>query len=107
MSCGTGSSGTAQLFVACTQYAAATVTAAIRSGLFGERSAHRRVLVVSDPSTLPEVGIPHGGGAEDRPRGPGPATSGVAPRMRAAPTAVLTTAPRHPAGSADSGRTRS
>nr|QLG04861.1 Hypothetical protein [Streptomyces sp.] len=53
-----GTSGTTQLFVACTQYAAATVTAAIRSGLFGERSAHRRVLVVSDPSTLPEVGTP-------------------------------------------------
>ncbi|MFE1936301.1 polysialyltransferase family glycosyltransferase [Streptomyces sp. NPDC059474] len=53
-----GTTGTTQLFVACTQYAAVTVTAAIRSGLFGERSAHRRVLVVSDPSTLPEVGTP-------------------------------------------------
>ncbi|MEU5272479.1 polysialyltransferase family glycosyltransferase [Streptomyces hygroscopicus] len=53
-----GTTGTTQLFVACTQYAAVTVTAAIRSGFFGERSAHRRVLVVSDPSPLPEVGTP-------------------------------------------------
>lgn len=53
---GMGITGTTQLFVACTQYAAATITAAIRSGLFGRRSEHRRVLVVSDPSALPEVG---------------------------------------------------
>ena len=47
-----------QLFFACSQYAAATVTAAIRSGLFGRRAEHRRVLVVSDTSPAPEVGTP-------------------------------------------------
>ncbi|MFF7755601.1 polysialyltransferase family glycosyltransferase [Streptomyces sp. NPDC007971] len=45
-----------QLFCACTQYAAATVTAAVRAGLFGPRSEHRRILVVSDQSTVPEIG---------------------------------------------------
>lgn len=49
---------TTQLFFACSQYAAATVTAAIRSGLFGPRAEHRRVLIVSDTSPAPEVGTP-------------------------------------------------
>jgi hypothetical protein len=47
---------TTQLFFACTQYAAATVTAALRSGMFGPRSEHRRILVVSDTSPAPEIG---------------------------------------------------
>ncbi|MFI6699569.1 polysialyltransferase family glycosyltransferase [Streptomyces sp. NPDC050509] len=47
--------GTTQLFFACTQYAAATVTAAIRAGLFGPRSEHRRILVISDTSSSPEL----------------------------------------------------
>ncbi|MFF4244139.1 polysialyltransferase family glycosyltransferase [Streptomyces sp. NPDC001822] len=47
-----------QLFFACSQYAAATVTAAIRAGQFGPRDAHRRILVVSDTSYAPEVGTP-------------------------------------------------
>ncbi|WP_329324613.1 polysialyltransferase family glycosyltransferase [[Kitasatospora] papulosa] len=47
-----------QLFFACSQYAAATVTAAIRAGLFGPRDEHRRLLVVSDTSYAPEVGTP-------------------------------------------------
>ncbi|MFD5872475.1 polysialyltransferase family glycosyltransferase [Streptomyces sp. NPDC060322] len=47
-----------QLFFACSQYAAATVTAAIRSGLFGSRDGHRRMLIVSDTSYAPEVGTP-------------------------------------------------
>jgi hypothetical protein len=50
--------GATQLFFACTQYAAATVTAALRSGLFGPRSEHRRILVVSDTSPAPEIGTP-------------------------------------------------
>jgi hypothetical protein len=47
-----------QLFFACTQYAAATVTAAIRAGLFGPRADHRRILVISDTSAAPELGTP-------------------------------------------------
>ncbi|MFJ2557977.1 MULTISPECIES: polysialyltransferase family glycosyltransferase [unclassified Streptomyces] len=47
--------GTTQLFFACTQYAAATVTAAVRAGLFGPRSEHRRILVISDTSSSPEL----------------------------------------------------
>lgn len=47
-----------QLFFSATQYAAATVTAAIRAGLFGPRENHRRVLVVSDTAPVPEVGTP-------------------------------------------------
>ncbi|MEV6259680.1 polysialyltransferase family glycosyltransferase [Streptomyces sp. NPDC051784] len=47
-----------QLFFACSQYAAATVTAAIRAGQFGPRDEHRRILVVSDCSYAPEVGTP-------------------------------------------------
>ncbi|WP_031083668.1 polysialyltransferase family glycosyltransferase, partial [Streptomyces sp. NRRL WC-3549] len=47
-----------QLFFACSQYAAATVTAAIRAGQFGPRDEHRRLLVVSDTSYAPEVGTP-------------------------------------------------
>ncbi|MBB6421363.1 polysialyltransferase family glycosyltransferase [Streptomyces sp. AK010] len=47
-----------QLFFACSQYAAVTVTAAIRAGLFGPRAEHRRILVVSDPAAIPEVGTP-------------------------------------------------
>ncbi|WP_164414809.1 polysialyltransferase family glycosyltransferase [Streptomyces salinarius] len=47
-----------QLFFACSQYAAATVAAALRSGLFGPRADHRRVLVVSDRSAAPEAGVP-------------------------------------------------
>ncbi|QXE35093.1 alpha-2,8-polysialyltransferase family protein [Streptomyces sp. GMY02] len=49
---------TTQLFFAATQYAAATVTAALRSGQFGARADHRRILVVSDVSTSPELGRP-------------------------------------------------
>ncbi|MEU1616017.1 hypothetical protein ABZ479_01805 [Streptomyces sp. NPDC005722] len=37
-----------QIFFAATPYAAATVTAAIRAGLFGPRGGRRRLLVVSD-----------------------------------------------------------
>lgn len=47
-----------QLFFACTQYAAVTMTAAIRAGLFGPRSEHRRSLVVSDPAPVPEISTP-------------------------------------------------
>jgi hypothetical protein len=53
-----GRGGATQLFFACTQYAAATVTAALRSGLFGPRAEHRRILVVSDTSAAPEIGTP-------------------------------------------------
>ncbi|MEU2022881.1 polysialyltransferase family glycosyltransferase [Streptomyces sp. NPDC016469] len=49
---------TIQIFSACTQYAAATLVAALRSGMFGPRSEHRRVLVVSDTSPAPELGTP-------------------------------------------------
>ncbi|MEV7871352.1 polysialyltransferase family glycosyltransferase [Streptomyces sp. NPDC088124] len=52
----TSATGTTQLFFACTQYAAATVTAAIRAGLFGPRAEHRRILVISDTSSAPELG---------------------------------------------------
>jgi len=48
---------TTQIFCAATQYAAATVTAAIRAGLFGPRSQHRRILLVSDTSAAPEVSV--------------------------------------------------
>ena len=37
-----------QIFFSATQYAPATVTAAIRAGLFGPRENHRRILVVSN-----------------------------------------------------------
>ncbi|MDX3456795.1 polysialyltransferase family glycosyltransferase [Streptomyces sp. ME02-8801-2C] len=47
-----------QLFFSATQYAAATVVAAIRAGLFGPREDHRRVLVVSDTAPVPEAGTP-------------------------------------------------
>ena len=47
-----------QLFFACSQYAAATVTAALRAGLFGPRSEHRRILVVSDRAAMPEMSTP-------------------------------------------------
>ncbi|MFE7353497.1 polysialyltransferase family glycosyltransferase [Streptomyces sp. NPDC057543] len=47
-----------QIFSACTQYAAATVVAALRAGQFGPRSEHRRILVVSDTSSSPELGTP-------------------------------------------------
>ncbi|MFD7862618.1 polysialyltransferase family glycosyltransferase [Streptomyces sp. NPDC059783] len=49
---------TTQIFSACTQYAAATLVAALRAGRFGPRSAHRRILVVSDTSPSPELGTP-------------------------------------------------
>ncbi|MFC7217454.1 polysialyltransferase family glycosyltransferase [Streptomyces polyrhachis] len=49
---------TTQIFSACTQYAAATLVAALRAGLFGPRSQHRRILVVSDTSPSPELGTP-------------------------------------------------
>ncbi|MGW7382054.1 polysialyltransferase family glycosyltransferase [Streptomyces sp. NPDC054794] len=55
---GTGKSGTTQIFFSATQYAAATVTAAIRAGLFGPREEHRRILVVSNTAAIPEVGTP-------------------------------------------------
>ncbi|MFI1357126.1 polysialyltransferase family glycosyltransferase [Streptomyces sp. NPDC020898] len=47
-----------QIFFSATQYAAATVTAAIRAGLFGPREEHRRILVVSNTAAIPEVGTP-------------------------------------------------
>ncbi|MEY6566174.1 hypothetical protein AB8B12_14770, partial [Streptomyces sp. PGLac3x] len=50
--------GSTQLFLAATQYAAATVVAALRAGRVGPRAEHRRVLVVSDTSAVPEVGTP-------------------------------------------------
>ncbi|MFJ4966150.1 polysialyltransferase family glycosyltransferase [Streptomyces sp. NPDC088729] len=50
--------GSTQLFFAASQYAAATVTAAIRAGMFGPRDEHRRLLIVSDTSPAPEVGTP-------------------------------------------------
>ncbi|MEW2130428.1 polysialyltransferase family glycosyltransferase [Streptomyces sp. NPDC005435] len=50
--------GTTQIFFSATQYAAATVTAAIRAGLFGPRAEHRRILVVSNTAAIPEVGTP-------------------------------------------------
>ncbi|MGW4887045.1 polysialyltransferase family glycosyltransferase [Streptomyces murinus] len=50
--------GTTQIFFSATQYAAATVTAAIRAGLFGARDEHRRILVVSNTAAVPEVGTP-------------------------------------------------
>ncbi|MEU1279666.1 polysialyltransferase family glycosyltransferase [Streptomyces sp. NPDC005805] len=49
---------TVQIFCAATQYAAATVTAALRAGLFGTRAGNRRILLVSDTSAAPEVGVP-------------------------------------------------
>ncbi|GAA4787799.1 alpha-2,8-polysialyltransferase family protein [Streptomyces sanyensis] len=49
---------TIQIFCAATQYAAATITAAIRAGMFGPRAEHRRILLVSDTSAAPEVGVP-------------------------------------------------
>ncbi|WP_225836218.1 alpha-2,8-polysialyltransferase family protein [Streptomyces sp. NK08204] len=49
---------TTQIFFSATQYAAATVTAAIRAGLFGPREVHRRILVVSNTAAVPEVGTP-------------------------------------------------
>ncbi|MGX1549154.1 polysialyltransferase family glycosyltransferase [Streptomyces adustus] len=51
-------SGRTQIFFSATQYAAATVTAAVRAGLFGPRAAHRRILVVSNTAAVPEVGTP-------------------------------------------------
>ncbi|MFI0189141.1 polysialyltransferase family glycosyltransferase [Streptomyces sp. NPDC017082] len=51
-------SGTTQIFFSATQYAAATVTAALRAGLFGPRAEHRRILVVSNTAAVPEVGTP-------------------------------------------------
>ena len=53
-----GKSGTTQIFFSATQYAAATVTAALRAGLFGPRAEHRRILVVSNTAAVPEVGTP-------------------------------------------------
>ncbi|MEU6809195.1 alpha-2,8-polysialyltransferase family protein [Streptomyces sp. NPDC046831] len=47
-----------QIFFSATQYAAATVTAAIRAGLFGPREGRRRILVVSNTAAVPEVGTP-------------------------------------------------
>ncbi|MGW2044001.1 alpha-2,8-polysialyltransferase family protein [Streptomyces sp. NPDC001858] len=47
-----------QLFFSATQYAAATVTAAIRAGQFGPREGVRRILVVSNTASVPEVGTP-------------------------------------------------
>lgn len=47
-----------QMFCSATQYAAATVTAAIRAGRFGPREGVRRILVVSNTAAVPEVGTP-------------------------------------------------
>lgn len=46
-----------QLFLAATQYAAATVTAAVRAGQFGPRTGPR-LLVVSNVAPVPEVATP-------------------------------------------------
>ncbi|MGW3244274.1 polysialyltransferase family glycosyltransferase [Streptomyces sp. NPDC001070] len=46
-----------QIFFAATQYAAATITSAIRAGLFGPREG-RRLLVVSNTSAIPELSTP-------------------------------------------------
>ncbi|MFI9242547.1 polysialyltransferase family glycosyltransferase [Streptomyces sp. NPDC053086] len=55
---GTPRRGATQIFFSATQYAAATVTAALRAGLFGPRAEHRRILVVSNTAAVPEVGTP-------------------------------------------------
>jgi hypothetical protein len=47
-----------QMFFSATQYAAATVTAAIRAGQFGPREGVRRILVVSNVAAVPEVSTP-------------------------------------------------
>ncbi|MDX3238024.1 polysialyltransferase family glycosyltransferase [Streptomyces sp. ME03-5709C] len=47
-----------QIFFAATQYAAATVTAAVQAGLFGPRNGRRRLLVVSNTSAIPELSTP-------------------------------------------------
>lgn len=47
-----------QIFFSATQYAAATVTAALRAGQFGPREGRRRILVVSNTAAIPEVGTP-------------------------------------------------
>ncbi|MEU6483889.1 polysialyltransferase family glycosyltransferase [Streptomyces sp. NPDC046887] len=49
---------TTQIFCAATQYAAATVAGALRAGMFGPRADHRRILLVSDTSAIPELGVP-------------------------------------------------
>ncbi|WP_267245146.1 polysialyltransferase family glycosyltransferase [Streptomyces sp. PR69] len=49
---------TVQIFSAAGPEAAAVLTASLRSGLFGPRSEHRRVLVVSDVSPAPELSTP-------------------------------------------------
>jgi hypothetical protein len=48
---------TTQLFFAATQYAAATITAAVRAGQFGPREG-RRIMVVSNVAAVPEVSTP-------------------------------------------------
>lgn len=52
-----GAAPVTQLFLAATQYAAATVTAAIRAGMFGPRTGPR-LLVVSNVAAVPEVTVP-------------------------------------------------
>ncbi|MFJ4847405.1 MULTISPECIES: polysialyltransferase family glycosyltransferase [unclassified Streptomyces] len=47
-----------QIFFAATQYAAATITAAVKAGLFGSREGRRRVLVISNTSAIPELTTP-------------------------------------------------
>ncbi|MFF3565690.1 polysialyltransferase family glycosyltransferase [Streptomyces sp. NPDC002574] len=47
-----------QIFFAATQYAAATITAAVKAGLFGPREGRRRVLVISNTSAIPELTTP-------------------------------------------------
>ncbi|WP_326597361.1 polysialyltransferase family glycosyltransferase [Streptomyces sp. NBC_01803] len=47
-----------QIFLATTQYGAATLAAAIRSGLFGAPRAHRRLLVVGNTARIPELTVP-------------------------------------------------
>ncbi|MDT0343882.1 polysialyltransferase family glycosyltransferase [Streptomyces litchfieldiae] len=49
---------TAQVFLATTLYGAATLAAALRSGLFGDRRAHRRLLVVGNTASRPELSVP-------------------------------------------------
>ncbi|MFD3451642.1 polysialyltransferase family glycosyltransferase [Streptomyces sp. NPDC058691] len=78
-----------QIFFAATQYAAATVTAAVRAGLFGPREGHRRLLVVSNTSAIPELTTPL-----DRMAG----FEELRPEFDAVHSWNETIAPHHPAG---------
>ncbi|MGA5701213.1 polysialyltransferase family glycosyltransferase [Peterkaempfera bronchialis] len=49
---------TVQIFAASTLYGAATVCAALDTGLFGPRSDHRRILLVCNNAAVPEHAVP-------------------------------------------------